>query len=185
MRKPRIYISSAYYHPSKEANIRRVAEEFNWIMFELNDEAMPLSILLMAHTMELLHPRTPEDWIKISLDWLQMCDVMYVLEGESSLQDREIAAAKAMNIPIVYNKVELREYLCRVNQETLTVDYAKRQVALSLHNVKADGKKAAKQGLNGAKRILGKAASRTAATVFKGVKEVASSPDQTPKEKKF
>lgn len=45
-------------------------------------------------------PRPVEDWYNLDLQWLEVCDVLVRLPGESKGADAEVAAAHEMGIEI-------------------------------------------------------------------------------------
>jgi hypothetical protein len=50
----------------------------------------------------MAHPRPYEDWTKLDLEWVKVCDGLLRLEGESSGADAEIEFAKQLSIPVFY-----------------------------------------------------------------------------------
>lgn len=55
---------------------------------------------------------TVEQFYKYSMDWLEVSDVMYVLDGYETSKGTlaEIERAKELNIPIVYNFYDLMKF---------------------------------------------------------------------------
>jgi len=56
-----------------------------------------------------------EDWLQICLPWVAVSQVLFRMNGESKGADREVAYARANDVPVVYSLEELevirREYL--------------------------------------------------------------------------
>ena len=50
-----------------------------------------------------LHTKGYEQWMKLDLAWLDKCDALLRLPGESPGSDREVDAAKERGIPVYYS----------------------------------------------------------------------------------
>lgn len=59
----------------------------------------------LTHFWHLLIPGPYEQWLKLDLEWLEACDALVRLLGESSGADHEMRRAKELGIP-VYLSVE-------------------------------------------------------------------------------
>ena len=64
-----------------------------------------------THFEHLIDPKPYEHWLKIDLDWLPLCDVLYRMPGESSGADKEVTAAIKAGIPVVYDEDQFRAWL--------------------------------------------------------------------------
>lgn len=51
---------------------------------------------------DLLYPRPYADWMKLDLAWLERCEAVYRLRGDSPGADQEVKAAKKLGIPVFY-----------------------------------------------------------------------------------
>jgi hypothetical protein len=56
---------------------------------------------------EMIHPIPYEAWLGIDFEWVEVCDVLLRLPGESKGADREVAHAVSKGIPVVYSLEEL------------------------------------------------------------------------------
>lgn len=56
---------------------------------------------------ELIYPIPYESWLGIDFAWIDVCDVVLRLPGESKGADREVAFATDRGIPVVYSVEEL------------------------------------------------------------------------------
>jgi hypothetical protein len=63
----------------------------------------------LAHFWDRQCPRPYEDWMALDLKWLEVCDVLLRIPGESPGADREMAHAKSWGIPVVYSLGEIEE----------------------------------------------------------------------------
>jgi hypothetical protein len=59
---------------------------------------------------DLVCPSPYEEWIEYDLEWLQHCDLMLRLPGESPGADREVKYAQELDIPICYSIEEVLQY---------------------------------------------------------------------------
>jgi hypothetical protein len=62
----------------------------------------------LAHYMQQLTPRGYEDWMGWCLTWVERCDALLRIAGDSPGADREVARAKELGIPVFTDVSELR-----------------------------------------------------------------------------
>lgn len=98
-----VYIASPYTKGDPIKNVNRQMIMANALM-ELG--YCPI-VPLLGHFQNELYPRKYEDWLKIDLEKVNRCDVVFRLSGESNGADREVAHAKELGIPVVYDLTEL------------------------------------------------------------------------------
>jgi hypothetical protein len=105
MDKIKVYIASPYTKGDTAINVKR--------QLDCVDELMTLGYApfapLYSHFQHMAHPRPYTDWVEIDLIWVEACDVVLRLEGESSGADGEVAYAQKNNIPVVYSIEELQK----------------------------------------------------------------------------
>ena len=107
MRK--IYIASPYSSGDAVLNVReslRVAD----ILVSIG--ANPFAPLL-SHFWHFYSPKDYETWLRLDLDWVQSCDALLRLPGESEGADREVAEARRLGIPVFSRLDELGVWLER------------------------------------------------------------------------
>ena len=56
----------------------------------------------------MLLPHEIDYWYKYDLEWLEQCDAVFRLPGESSGADNEVARAQELGLPIFYSFADLR-----------------------------------------------------------------------------
>lgn len=56
---------------------------------------------------EVIQPVEYEKWLGMDFEWVQVCDVLLRLPGESKGADQEVEYAKSRGIPVVYSVEEL------------------------------------------------------------------------------
>lgn len=100
----KVYIASPYTIGDQIDNVRTQMTTFDEIL-ELG--FTPFAPLLVAFQ-HLLSPKSWEIWMQYDLQWLEMCDVLLRLPGESAGADIEVAHALEKGIKIVYSIEELK-----------------------------------------------------------------------------
>ena len=102
----KVFISSAYTIGDIAVNVKRQIDMAN----DLMDAGFSPYVPLLSHFQHMAHPRPYEDWTRNDLIWLEVCDCVLRLDGESKGADMECAKAKNYNIPIFHNMEELKKY---------------------------------------------------------------------------
>jgi len=102
----RVYIASPYTKGDTAANVRRSIDAFNQLI-ELG--FVPFSPLL-SHFIEMIHPMSWEKWLEWDFAWLDQCDYILRLAGESKGADMEVARAIGLGKPVFYSIDELMLY---------------------------------------------------------------------------
>ncbi len=101
----RVYISSPYSNGDPVVNVKRaiyIAEEVWTLGF----------IPYLPHLNHFWHsilPHSWEDWLELDLAWLEKCDIILRLDGDSKGADLEVKEAQRLGIPIAYSIEELKE----------------------------------------------------------------------------
>tara|TARA_R110000772_G_scaffold17946_3_gene50008 strand:+ start:151755 stop:152108 length:354 start_codon:yes stop_codon:yes gene_type:complete len=102
----KVYIASPYTLGDVAVNVKRQLDTVDILM----DKGFAPYAPLYSHFQHLAHPRVYTDWIEIDLVWVEVCDVLLRLDGESSGADGEVEHAKKFNIPVFYSIEELCAY---------------------------------------------------------------------------
>ena len=93
----RVYVAGPYSNPKPEIdNAVRAIEVGN----KLWDLGFCPFIPHLAHWWNEEFPRDYEMWMSWGDEWLQQCDALYLMEGESPGAVREVISAEAHNIPV-------------------------------------------------------------------------------------
>lgn len=103
-RKPRrLYIAGPYSAGDPMANIRRA--------LEAADEALARGWLpFVPHLSGFWHFHSPkpwEDWVRMDLAWLEVCDALLRLAGESPGADIEVKYARELGLPVYAGLADL------------------------------------------------------------------------------
>lgn len=101
-RLPRVYIAAPYNGGSTSLVARaiRFGDTLSLLGY------VPF-IPHLNHFWDLMHPHSSSFWRKWDNEWLSCCDVLIRLSGESDGADAEVELAKTLNIPVVYDLLEL------------------------------------------------------------------------------
>lgn len=60
----------------------------------------------------MIAPVSYEDWMALDFAWIDRCDALLRMPGESPGADREVAYAKDHGIPVFYTEAELLNAAC-------------------------------------------------------------------------
>lgn len=63
---------------------------------------------------EICYPKDALEYIAMDLKWVEKCDCVYRIKGESKGGDMECAHAKELGIPVIYSLEELKQ-LCHIS----------------------------------------------------------------------
>ncbi len=99
----KVYIASPYTKGDVAVNVKTQLDIANELIINGFAPFAPL----YSHFQHMAHPRPYEDWIRLDLEWVKVCDCVLRLEGESTGADGEVDLAKKLNIPVFYSLNEL------------------------------------------------------------------------------
>ncbi len=92
----RIYIAGPYTQGDVAANVRAAYEAAS----ALADAGFAPFVPHHTHFWHMLFPRPYTEWLQLDLEFLPCCDAVLRLPGASNGADGEVAAAKALDIPV-------------------------------------------------------------------------------------
>ena len=99
----KVYIAGPYTKGDVAANVRQA--------IEAADQLLTLGywpyVPHLAHFWHMLFPRPYEDWMRLDIAWLEQCDAVLRLEGESAGADRETKRAGELELPVFTSVEEL------------------------------------------------------------------------------
>lgn len=96
MNRLKVYIASPYTVGDVGVNVKRQIDTAH----ELLDKGFSPYAPLLAHFLHIARPRAYDEWVLLDDEWLEVCDAVLRLPGESKGADREVALAKELSIPI-------------------------------------------------------------------------------------
>lgn len=94
-----IYIASPYTLGDTVLNVRRQIEAADKLLEMGHIPFIPC----LSYLWHLISPKSYEEWLRIGLFWLDACDALLRLSGESKGADEEVAHAILLGIPVYYN----------------------------------------------------------------------------------
>ena len=98
-----VYIAAPYTNGDIGQNIKRVIDCAD----ELCELGHTPFIPHLTHLWHLISPKSRDFWCAYDLIWLDLCDALLRLPGESPGADREVEMAKMWCIPVYYSIAEL------------------------------------------------------------------------------
>lgn len=105
-KKIKVYIASPYTIGDVAVNVKA--------QIDAADQLMNLGFApfwpLCSHFQHMAHPRPYQDWIEIDLLWVEACDCLLRLPGESKGADGEVAHAIKIGKPVFYSIEEMIEH---------------------------------------------------------------------------
>lgn len=107
----KVYIASPYTIGDIAMNVKLQIDTVDILM---NKNFVPFAPLY-SHFQHMIHPRPYQDWIKVDLEWIKVCDCLLRLDGESKGADLEVEFAQSIGIPIFYTVDNLCEYYNKKN----------------------------------------------------------------------
>lgn len=103
----KVYIAGPYTKGGEARNVRNAI----FLAEEIREAGLTPYIPHLTHFWDMIVPHDYEFWMAYDLEWLESCDVLYRMYGESSGADREVKLAKGLGIPVVYSMKELLDWV--------------------------------------------------------------------------
>jgi len=110
----KVYIASPYSKGNKVKNVKRHMHAYHI----LTREGFAAYAPLWSHFQHCLFPKDYEEWLKLDLEWLKVCDCVLRLSGESKGADKEVEVAKEMGLPVFNCVVEIENYYKKMDNIT-------------------------------------------------------------------
>ena len=95
-----VYIAAPYTHPDPVVNTHQVVRVANELAAVEGYIPFVPHLTLFWH---FLYPHEIDFWYKYDLAWLEKCDCLLRLPGESSGADAEVEYAKKLGIPVFFD----------------------------------------------------------------------------------
>ena len=99
----KVYIAAPYTMGDVGQNIKRVIDCADALCRRGHTPFVPH----LTHLWHLISPKPPSFWYAYDLLWLDLCDALLQLPGESLGADKEVEYAKEHFIPVYYSVEEL------------------------------------------------------------------------------
>lgn len=100
-----VFLSGPYTKPNPNHNVR------NTLVFadKLVAYGFVPFVPHLSHLWDTVLPHPYEHWMSLCLSWVERCDALLRLSGDSSGADREVMHAKEHGIPVFFNLEQLLE----------------------------------------------------------------------------
>lgn len=95
----KVYIASPYTNGDVALNVKAQMDCAN----KLIELGFAPFVPLYSHFQHMAHPQPYETWVKLDLEWVNVCNCLLRLPGESSGADGEVKFAQENKIPVFYN----------------------------------------------------------------------------------
>ena len=106
-KKVRIYIASPYTIGDQAQNVK--------VQLDMFDKLRKLGLIpfapLWSHFQHIVHPLSYDEWLEWDFRWLEMCDFVLRLPGESRGADMEVKHAEEKGITVFYGLDDLFNWL--------------------------------------------------------------------------
>lgn len=96
----RVYIAGPYTKGDVAVNVRNAILAAS----DLADRGFAPYVPHLTHFWHIVSPRPYEEWLRLDLEFLPICDAVLRLPGKSSGADAEVDEALRLSIP-VYNSI--------------------------------------------------------------------------------
>ena len=116
----RVYIASPYTKPEgcEQENVDRSFA----VAIKLIEYGFAPYPPLYSHYLHLMKPQAFETWMKLDMEWVQQCDCLLRLKGESYGADREVEFAQDQGMPVFRNVDDLIDFYSSVEEVLSHVD---------------------------------------------------------------
>lgn len=102
----RVYLASPYTLGDTAVNVKFQMD----IADRLIDAGFAPYVPLYSHFQHMAHPRPYEDWVKLDLAWVEACDCLLRLGGESPGADNEVKYAESLGKKVFFSFGEMVTY---------------------------------------------------------------------------
>lgn len=95
----RVYVAGPYTLGDVALNIRNAMEAGN----RLIEAGYVPYIPHLSHFQHMIYPQKYEKWLELHLEWVNVCDALIRLPGESKGADREVEYAQHIHKPVFFS----------------------------------------------------------------------------------
>ena len=99
----RVYVASPYSIGDQILNVRRQIEAGDRHLEMGHTPFLPC----LTHFWHYVSPKSYETWLEIDRRWIDCCDALLRLAGESKGADSEVEYARKLGIPVYYSFAEI------------------------------------------------------------------------------
>lgn len=118
MKKIKVYIASPYTNGDHLENVN--------VQMDMYSELMDLGFLpfapLYTHYIHTRNPKTYDEWMEVDYAWIDVCDCVLRLPGESGGADLEDKHAQLTGKPVFYSLEDLIDFYKNQSKEVSEID---------------------------------------------------------------
>ena len=114
--KKLVYIASPYTKGDVAVNVRKAIDAADNLAKHGFLPFMPL----MSHFWHMIYPHEYHFWTEMDLQWVERCDCVLRLPGESAGADHEVKFAMALKLPVFHSLATLYAYYERERNTVIT-----------------------------------------------------------------
>jgi hypothetical protein len=92
----RVYVAGPYTNGDTEANVASAIDAADALLLAGHAPFLPH----LTHFWHLRHGHQWSEWLALDLVWLEQCEALVRLPGESPGSDREVERARELGIPV-------------------------------------------------------------------------------------
>lgn len=101
----RIYLSGPYTKGDPAVNTKNAIDAAT----ELLDKGYAPFCPHLTHFWHIMHPHSWQEWMDYDMAWVEVCQALLRIPGESKGGDIEVARARELGIPVYFSLDELLE----------------------------------------------------------------------------
>lgn len=98
-----VYIAGPYSRPDPEVNVARSLDYANKVLGMGHIPFVPH----LYHYWDQVDPKAYEVWTELDMRWLEKCDVLLRIPGDSPGSDAEVEHAESLGIKVIYSITDL------------------------------------------------------------------------------
>jgi hypothetical protein len=103
MKPIRVYVAGPYTKGDVAVNVKRAMD----MALELLDGGYAPYCPHLTHFLHIHYPHAYDEWLALDLEWLECCEAVVRLPGESAGADREVARAIELGLPVFSGYADL------------------------------------------------------------------------------
>lgn len=92
----RVYVAGPYSKGDVVLNVRNAVAAADSLLAAGHTPFIPH----LTHFWHLVSPKSYEEWLHYDFKWVECCDALVRLPGDSPGADREVAYSKSLGIPV-------------------------------------------------------------------------------------
>lgn len=105
--KPLVYLAGPYTRPDPVDNTKQAIEFGRYLRDKYQVCVITPHFSMFEH---FLIPSTYEYWLSIDFDYIEHCQCLYRMPGDSSGADKEVEWATALKLPVFFDEYKFEQW---------------------------------------------------------------------------